>query len=122
MISQAQIDMFNNELTVPEITTMCIGMMGMTGIAPVELRFITTDNTAGEYPALSPNGEVVSTRLITIRENSAFSNDTVEILDGKTLLGQYEMTELNPHKLAEVLRWFGHPVRHVEYMFPHDIE
>jgi hypothetical protein len=60
-------------------------------------------------------------RVVTIRHNKECNDDTVEVLDGTRQLGMYTDSELDPFKLAEILRWFGHTVRVVEYMFEHDI-
>lgn len=89
---------------------------------------VTVNDDAGSYvcgfgaPDVLPIDKAQTPkRMITIRHNGDYSQDTVEVLDGTRQLGLYEYTELNPHKLAEVLRWFGHPVRLVDYMFEHDI-
>lgn len=61
-------------------------------------------------------------RVITIRHNLDYSHDQVEVLDGTLQVNLYDFDEVDPLKLAEILRWFGHTVRVVDYMFEHDIK
>jgi hypothetical protein len=74
------------------------------------------DSNEATAPTVAPTNKV-----ITIRHNSDYSADQVEVLESGRQLGLYDMNELNPHHLTDILRWLGHPVRTVDYMFPHDI-
>jgi hypothetical protein len=74
-----------------------------------------------ESPTMAVGIQPQLRRVVTIRHNGEYSADTVEVLDGTTQLCMDTDGELNPTRLAEILRWFGHTVRVVDYMFPHDI-
>jgi len=61
-------------------------------------------------------------KLITIRHNCDYNHDQVEVLKGSRQLEIYNYDEIDPFKLAELLRYLGHPVRVVDYLFKHDIK
>lgn len=98
---------------------------GSMTLIPTQESVLGDGNVAfPDYGSVTDNSETVKPaihRLVTIRHNKDYSDDTVEVLDGTRQLGMYTDSELNPFRLAEILRWFGHTVRVVDYMFEHDI-
>ena len=121
--SNGQIQLFDADSMV--IDNGCSNGWSMT----VSDNILFTGNVTGISGAVITDGimkpadtqQPSTRRVVTIRHNMDYNDDTVEVLDGTTQLGLYTDKEFNAVRLAEILRWFGHPVRLVDYMFEHDI-
>lgn len=119
-----QIQLFGADSMIIENGCSNGWFMMQSGAMTINTVDLTTIGTLDNTVMLTGTADIQqpsTRRVVTIRHNMDYNDDTVEVLDGTTQLGLYTDKEFNAVRLAEILRWFGHTVRLVDYMFEHDI-